>query len=80
MVTRSLQLEKQTSQANIKDQVSALQVEYTMHRDMGNNEAALGCLARIQHLQRELVAINNSTWVNTTASACSSMEEAPPPV
>jgi hypothetical protein len=33
--------EKQTSQQNIKEQTSALQIEYTMHRDMGNDEAAI---------------------------------------
>ncbi len=61
--------EKQTSQSNIKDQVSALQLEYTMHRDMGNVEAAMGYIARIQQLQRDRVAINNSTRENTTATA-----------
>jgi hypothetical protein len=45
---------KQTEQSNIKDQVSSVQVEYAMHRDMGNDEAAMGCIARIQELQRKL--------------------------
>jgi hypothetical protein len=37
--------------------VSSVQVEYAMHRDMGNDEAAMGCIARIQQLQRELAAL-----------------------
>jgi hypothetical protein len=73
--------EKQTEQSNIKDQVSSVQVEYSMHRDMGNDEAAMGCIARIQQLQRELAALKNSKGGNTTAtnaSTRSSMEDPPP--
>jgi hypothetical protein len=73
--------EKQTEQSNIKDQVSSVQVEYAMHRDMGNDEAAMGCIARIQQLQRELAALKNSKGGNTTAtnaSTHSSMEDALP--
>jgi hypothetical protein len=69
---------KQTEQSNIKDQVSSVQVEYAMHRDMGNDEAAMCCIARItertgcpQELQR-----GNTTATN--ASTRSSMEDAPP--
>jgi hypothetical protein len=72
--------EKQTEQSNIKDQVSSVQVEYAMHRDMGNDEAAMGCIAGIQQLQRELVAQKNSKGGNTTATNAStrcSMEDAP---
>ena len=52
-----------------------------MHRGMGNDEVAMECIARIQELQRELVALKNSKGGNTTAtnaSTHSSMEEAPP--
>jgi hypothetical protein len=73
---------KQTEQSNIKDQVSSVQVEYAMHRDMGNDEAAMGCIARIRELQRELAALKNFKGGNTTtatnASTRSSMEDAPP--
>jgi hypothetical protein len=73
--------EKQrTEQSNIKDQVSSVQVEYAMHRDMCNDEAAMECIARIQELWRELVALKNSKGGNTTgtnASTRSSMDEAP---
>jgi hypothetical protein len=73
--------EKQTEQSNIKDQVSSVQVEYAMHRDMGNDEAAMECIVRIQELRRELVALKNSKGGNTTAatnaSTRSSMEEPP---
>jgi hypothetical protein len=75
--------EKQTEQSNIKDQVSSVQMEYAMHRDMGNDEAAMSCIARIQELQRELAALKNFKGGNTTtatsASTRSSMEDAPPP-
>jgi hypothetical protein len=73
--------EKQTEQSNIKDQVSSVQVEYAMHRDMGKDEATMGCIARIQQLQRELAALKNSKGGNTTtatnASTRSSMEDFP---
>jgi hypothetical protein len=74
--------EKQTEQSNIKDQVSSVQVEYAMYRDMGNDEAAMGCIAGIQELQRELAALKNFKGGNTTTatneSTWSSMEDAPP--
>jgi hypothetical protein len=72
------------SRLYIKDQVSSVQVEYAMHRDMGNDEAAMGCIARIQELQRELAALKNFKRGNTTTatneSTRSSMEDPPPPV
>jgi hypothetical protein len=74
--------EKQTEQSNIKDQVSSVQVECAMHRDMGNDEAAMGCITRIQELQRELQALKNFkgayTTTATNASTPSLMEDAPP--
>jgi hypothetical protein len=70
--------EKQTLQENIKEQTSALQIEYTTHKDMGNDEAAMGCIARIQHLQRQLVAINTTTPASTPPQAHILQRKNPP--
>jgi hypothetical protein len=66
--------EKQTEQSYIKDQVSSVQVEYVMNRDMGNDEAAMGCISRIQELQRELAALKNFKRGNTTTATNASTQ------
>jgi hypothetical protein len=43
-------LKEQAMRDNIKDQMSALQMEYTMHQGMGDLDAARLCISKLQQL------------------------------
>jgi hypothetical protein len=63
---------QQTRMQQLKDQMSALQIKFTMRQGVGDLNAARFCISHMQHLRTPLAAIT------TTASASSFTEEHPP--
>jgi uncharacterized phage infection (PIP) family protein YhgE len=64
-------VEKQTRIQQLKEQMSALQIEFTMHKDLGDLDAARPCITQMPHLRTPLDAIP------TMAKASSFTEEDP---
>ena len=64
-------VEKQTTIQQLKEQMSALQIEFTMHKDLGDLDAARPCITQMPHLRTPLDAIP------TMAKASSFTEEDP---
>jgi hypothetical protein len=59
---------------NIQGQMAAMRMEYTMHKDLGDLDAARLCISKLQQLQTQLAAIN------TLANASSVTEDHDPPL
>jgi hypothetical protein len=65
-------VEKQTTIQQLKEQMSALQIEFTMHKDLGDFNAARLCISQMRHMRIQFDAITTMT------KSCSFTEGDPP--